>query len=152
MFTIAQTAALAGIDITVARQWFSKHGHFPLADADQDALPGGTRRLSQKTVIAVCVAAALTRLGVPISRAAVAGLAFAHTDTAETSKRRPLGGLYPGNTLTLIVILADGGYRIIEAKFGMNPMALLTAIGEDGATLLPVNPIVGRIEALMGKA
>jgi len=74
-----------------------------MTGADQAAPAGGTRRLSPHTTMAVAIAAALSRLGVPLEHAAHAGMTFGHTQIG--SPRRPAPGMtYTGSVLTIIAI------------------------------------------------
>src|SRR5262245_8992506 len=105
MFTFAKVAGLANLQPVTLRMWFER-GHFALQPDDQDAVQGGVRYLSDHTALAVCIAAAFTRLGVPISRAVIGGMAFAHTEMGHPRRKFP-GALYEGPVVTLIGISGD---------------------------------------------
>ena len=146
--TVAKAATLALTPAATVRDWFNgKDGRpplFSLTADDQDAAPGGTRRLTPATVLAVCICAALTRLGVPLSRAAVAGLTFAHAATGNPPRSAP-GALYGANKATILTVGpgADGEVRILPVGT-TDGIRLLATIGA-GAVVLPLDSIVERV-------
>lgn len=145
-FTFQQVADLAGVEVATVRDWFNrKHGAFSLHHTDQKAPSGGTRRLSPFTLVAVSLAAQLTRLGVPISRAATAGMTFAHTQRG-TPRRDYPGALY-GEQRTLLAVDAHGDVRIFPASAQSNHFELLSVIRQTGgATVIEVDQIIAHIE------
>lgn len=142
MFTFAEVAKLAGMEPVRLRMWFER-GHFELHPDDQDADQGGIRLLTPKTTLAICIAAGLVRLGVPIARAVAAGLAFAHT---KMGKRKHPGALYDGPVITFVAIAPDEKpprFFCLGAK--SDGADAIVNIGE-GATVLPLNSIVQKVE------
>jgi len=131
---------------SAARFFNSEDGVFALHRSDQSAPAGSTRQLGPYTILAVLIAAHLTRLGVPISNAALAGMKFAHT-TGGSPRRNNAGALYSGQAITLLSINADGSVRIFPVSSKSDPLGIVSAIcALGGATVIEVNSIVSCIE------
>jgi len=148
MFTFANAAKLAEIEPVRLRQWFER-GHFELQRGDQNADQGGIRLLTPQTTLAICIAARLVRLGVPPARAITAGLAFAHTKMG-SPRRKHSAALYDGPVITFVAIPPDekqpARFFCLGAK--SDGADAIVNIGE-GATILPLNSIVQKIENAM---
>ena len=128
------------------RMWFER-GHLSLGDNDQNAPQGGVRLLSPHAVLTIYIATALTKFGVSVPRALTAGMTFAHSRSGRPTRGRP-GALYLNNNWTVIVLRADTDRPCDILPLGKkhDPIDLMVKIGEEGAIVLPVDPIVHRIE------
>jgi hypothetical protein len=153
MFTVAQAAELASEPAPTVRDWFADKPRRPalfwLDDKlDRAAGQGGTRYLSINTTLAVCIAAEFNHLGIPIERAAKAGLEFAFT--LHGSRPRKNGHpLYGGHDLTIIALWPDDNVKI----FPLGPKTKYDDVlrhmgfgGANSAAMVIVDPIVERIQ------
>jgi hypothetical protein len=152
-YTFAQVAEVADLPVATLRDWFnSRTGAFALGPADASAPPGGIRYLSARTALAVAIAAALTRLGVPLQRAAQAGVMLAHTEAGHPPRR--LQQIIYGASVRTVIAVPPGNSEIKIFPVGGNTktVEILTKIGETGAVLLPVNPIYDHVRAALDKS
>lgn len=149
--TLAEAAERAGAPVATVRDWFTdkrKYGGrphlFELSAKDQDAPPGGTRYLSAFTTLAVCVTAALVRIGVRVETAAYAANYL--TLTLNGRPKRQNGQMvYGGKSKTLLVINAAGQPEVYRADAESYPMILALIETNGPAAVLVVDPIVQRI-------
>lgn len=141
--TMAETAQIADVPVATLRWWFQS-GLYKLGSNDQAAKAGGTRRLSDNTVLAIAIGAALARLSVPLPRAFEAGGLFAHTSDGNPSRHIP-GALYVQGFTMIAVPPDDAPIQIFRITSRSDPLKIITGLGMAGATLLPVNPIAERI-------
>jgi len=145
MFTIEDTARAAGITPNTLRQQFTR-GHFDAIPIKPAAHPGDPRLLSTNSVLAVAIANALARLGVPLSRGAQAGNTFAHSNSGIPPRAHP-GALYDRGDRTFMgVPPGDRPIEIFRLGAQFSGIELATAIGGEVGVIACLNPIVERVE------
>jgi len=122
--TMAEIAQIVDVPVATLRSWFTSN-YFTLASDDCDASPGGVRRLSPRSVLAIDIAVRFIKLGVPIKRAVDAGNTFARTGHSSSD--------------ALIVVPADETRpcSILSVRKNFRSLDILTNIG-DGATVIRV--------------
>lgn len=136
-FTFAEAAHAADLPVATLRDWFStRTSAFGLREGDVGAPAGGVRRLSVNTVVAVALAAALARRGVPLQQAAQAGRMFLYPD----------GGMGP----TILAVDANGNAHLCPAGHSRDH-TFLEIIGEGGATFVNASCIYDRVAAALIK-
>jgi hypothetical protein len=148
-FTFAEAAHAADVPVATLRDWFSaRTGAFAMQPEKDDieAPAGGVRRLSENSVIAVAIAAALARRGVPLRHAAQAGLMFAHT--AGGTDLRAIGKPYTGAVATILAVDAKGEAHLFPAGQGPD-LKFLEIVGEQGATFVNASCIYHRVKAAL---
>lgn len=149
-FSFAEVAELARIPVATLRDWYNEKPGRPAQfvldpKLDEPSVPGGTRYVSPHTTLAICIAAELTRLGLPISRAAFAAMSFAHTTLGDPSRKHP-AALYGGYHQTVLSVGGIEEVKIFPIGRIVAAEDFLFRISEGATAFVLVDPIVERIE------
>jgi hypothetical protein len=146
--TLEEVAELACIEAATLHDWLKLNGPF-------NAPSGDIEQLGPFTALAICIAAELVRRNFEISRAARAGMKFAHTDDGSPQRNYP-GALYGrGVGTTVLAMDMSGEVRIVPimAISNARPQEIATALfGDRGVLAIVVNPFVAQIERKIGAA